>query len=152
MARILLRFPENIVDQPIISQVISEYNISLNILAARVNSQGGEVLAEIPSEDIKRAVKAFRDRGVIVAFPKLIEVDREKCLHCGACYSLCPAGAITINKEDFSVIFDYEKCIGSSCAACVDACPVRAITLSRELGLLERENEDKKINQENVQS
>lgn len=141
MVRILLRFPEKIVDQPIISQVVLQNSVHLNILAAHVNSHGGEVLVEIPSkEDARRAVKAFKEHGVIVAFPKLVGVDEEKCLHCGACYSLCPVGAIII-KDDFSVSFDREKCIGSSCGQCVDACPTRAIILTREMDFMELENE-----------
>lgn len=146
MVRILLRFPEKIVDQPIISQVVLQYNVQLNILAAHVNSHGGEVLVEIPArEEARRAVKAFKERGVIVAFPKLVDVDEEKCLHCGSCYSLCPVGAINI-KDDFSISFDREKCLGSSCGQCIDACPARAITLTREIGLMELENENRNPN------
>jgi len=69
---------------------------------------------------------AFREKGVIVTVQKLIEVDTERCFECGACLSLCPVSAITL-KEDFSVVFDKEKCIGSPCGLCVDACPARAI-------------------------
>ncbi len=135
MVRILLRFPEKIVNQPIIAETILKYSIHLNIIAAYVDFHGGQVLVEVPSQDIEKAVSAFRERGVIVTIPKLIEVDKEKCIHCGSCYSLCPTGAITIS-EDFSVVFDKEKCIGSSCGLCADACPMRAIILTREPNLM----------------
>jgi len=143
MVRILLRFSEKIVDQPIISQAVLQHNITLNIIAARVNSHGGEVLVEVPSSDVKKTVKAFKEKGVIVSFPKLIVVDDEKCLHCGACFSLCPVDAIII-KGDFAVAFDRERCIGSSCGLCVDACPARAITLTREYEPLGHNSEGKK--------
>jgi ferredoxin len=126
MVRILLRFSEKIVEEPITSQIILELKVPINIIAAHVNSKGGEVLAEVPDESLDKVVKAFRKRGVTVSLPKLIEVDTEKCVSCGACVTLCPVEAITMD-EDASVVFNKEKCIGSVCSACVDACPSRAI-------------------------
>jgi NAD-dependent dihydropyrimidine dehydrogenase PreA subunit len=126
MVRILLRFSEEIVEEPITSQIILELKVPINIIAAHVNSKGGEVLAEVPDEALDKVVKAFRKRGATVSIPKLIEVDSEKCVSCGACVTLCPVEAITID-EDATVVFNKEKCIGSICGACVDACPARAI-------------------------
>jgi NAD-dependent dihydropyrimidine dehydrogenase PreA subunit len=128
VARILLRFSERIVEQPVTAQVILEYGVPISIVAAHIDSEGGEILAEVPSTHVERVVNAFREKGVIVTVPKLIEVDSEKCFDCGACFSLCPVGAIAF-KEDFSVVFDEKKCIGSPCGLCVDACPARAIRL-----------------------
>jgi Fe-S-cluster-containing hydrogenase component 2 len=126
MVRILLRFSEKIVEEPITSQIILELKVPINIIAAHVNSKGGEILADVPDESLDKIVKAFRKRGVTVSIPKLIEVDSEKCVSCGACVTLCPVEAITMD-EDASVVFNKEKCIGSTCSACVDACPSRAI-------------------------
>lgn len=127
LVRILLRFSQEIVEQPIVSQIILELKVPVNIITAYVNSKGGEVLAEIPDDLLDLVVKAFRKKGVTVSLPKLIEVDTDKCINCGSCVSLCPVEAITIDNQDFSVIFHKEKCVGSTCSACVDACPVRAI-------------------------
>jgi len=126
MVRILLRFSEKLVQQPITSQIILEQRVPINIITASINSKGGEILAEIPDAALEKTVKAFRRKGVTVSLPKLIEVDSEKCFSCGACVALCPVEAITI-AEDFSIVFNKEKCVGSTCSACVDACPVRAI-------------------------
>lgn len=126
MVRILLKFPEKLVEQPITSQIILEHKVPVNIITAHVNSKGGEVLAEVPDAELEKLVKAFRQRGVTVTLPKLIEIDSEKCFSCGACVALCPVDAITYD-EDFSVNFNKEKCLGSTCSACVDACPARAI-------------------------
>jgi Fe-S-cluster-containing hydrogenase component 2 len=126
MVRILLRFSENIVEQPITSQIILELKVPINIITAHVDSKGGEVLAEVPDEALQKVVKAFRKRGATVSIPKLIEIDSEKCISCGACLTLCPVEAITMD-EDATVVFNQEKCLGSTCSACVDACPARAI-------------------------
>jgi MinD superfamily P-loop ATPase len=126
MVRILLRFSEKIVEEPIISQIILELKVPINIITAHVNSKGGEVLADVPDEALEKLVKAFRKGGATVSIPKLIEVDSEKCVSCGACITLCPVEAITMDA-DASVVFNKEKCLGSTCSACVDACPSRAI-------------------------
>ena len=126
MVRILLRFSEEQVPQPIASQIIIEYKVPMVILSAHINSKGGEILAEIPDEQQEKIIKAFRERGILATIPKLIEVDAEKCFSCGSCVALCPVEAISIDK-DSSVKFDKEKCVGSTCSICVDACPARAI-------------------------
>jgi Fe-S-cluster-containing hydrogenase component 2 len=126
MVRILLSFSEKLVEQPITAHIILEHKVPINIITAHVTSKGGEVLAEIPDATLEKVVKAFRQKGVTVTLPKLIEVDSEKCFSCGSCIALCPVEAITF-ADDFSVNFNKEKCVGSTCSACVDACPARAI-------------------------
>ena len=133
MVRILLRFAEALVEQPITSQIILDLKVPINIITAHVNSKGGEILAEIPDNTLDKTVKAFRDKGVEVSIPKLVEVDTAECFSCGTCVSLCPVEAISIDK-DGAVVFDREKCVGSTCSACVDVCPVRAIKSVKQLG------------------
>ncbi|MEJ2241581.1 MAG: 4Fe-4S dicluster domain-containing protein [Candidatus Bathyarchaeota archaeon] len=128
MDRILLRFSEENVAEPITSQVILELGIPMRIVTATVNSSGGDILLEVPAIHVEKIVKAFREKDVIVRFPKLIEVDCDKCFDCGACYALCPVDAISY-EQGYSVVFDEKKCIGSPCGLCVDACPARAIKL-----------------------
>jgi len=126
VARVLLKFSERTVEQPIISKIIIDLKVPINLITAHVDSKGGEVLAEVPDESLDAVLKAFRKKGVTVSLPKLIEVDMEKCLSCGSCIALCPVEAIT-PSGDLSIVFSKEKCLGSTCSACVDACPARAI-------------------------
>ena len=127
MVRILLKFSEDIVEEPIISKIILDLKVPINIITAHVNSKGGEVLADVPDEALAKVVEALRSKGAKVIFPKLIEVDEKKCMNCGSCVALCPVDAISV-AEDKSIVFDQEKCVGSTCSTCVDACPARAIT------------------------
>ena len=53
-----------------------------------------------------------------------IHIDDEKCIDCGACISLCPTDALSLDKEE-RLMFYYEKCIG--CLLCLDSCPRFAI-------------------------
>ena len=126
MVKILLKFSEILVGKPITSEIVLKYNVPINIITANVTSKGGEFLAEIPDEALEKVVKAFRQRGLIVTLPKLIEIDKKECFSCGACITICPVEALEFDT-DFSLVFNKEKCLGSTCNACVDACPAKAI-------------------------
>ncbi|MDR2700078.1 MAG: 4Fe-4S binding protein [Nitrososphaerota archaeon] len=126
MVRILLRLNENLVSEPIVSEVILENKVLVAILAAHINSKGGEIVLEVPDEEVDKIVSAFRQKGATVTVPKLIEVDSNRCFSCGSCVALCPVEAIGVT-EDLSIQFNKEKCVGSVCNICVDACPARAI-------------------------
>jgi electron transfer flavoprotein alpha subunit len=56
-----------------------------------------------------------------------IKVNKEECIACGACLSVCPFGAI-IMQEDKAYI--TEAC--TACGACIDTCPVQAIHSEEE--------------------
>jgi Na+-translocating ferredoxin:NAD+ oxidoreductase RNF subunit RnfB len=151
MGRILIRFNENQVSEPIAAQIIIEYKVPMAILSAHINSKGGEILAEVPDNVEEKIVNAFRKRGVTVQVPRLIEVDSEKCFSCGSCVALCPVEAISMDK-DLTVQFDKEKCVGSTCSICVDACPARAIKSLKPNGNGQTtKNKVKKVDREPVQ-
>lgn len=128
MVKVLLHFSEKIASQPITSQVIIEQSTTINILSARVDQKGGEMLIEIPDEYTEKVIEAFHEKGVKLEIPKLIEVDKDRCFDCGACVSLCPVKVISCSEND-SVAFAEDRCLGSTCGLCVNACPVRAIRL-----------------------
>src|SRR4030042_4222263 len=143
MGRILIRFDEDQIKEPIASQIIIEYKVPMGILSAHINSKGGEILAEVPDDILEKVVNAFRQRGVSITVPKLIEVDSDRCFSCGSCIALCPVEAISLAK-DSTVQFDKEKCVGSTCSICVDACPARAIKSIKHNSLENPANRKKK--------
>ena len=143
MGRILIRFDEDQIKEPIASQIIIEYKVPMAILSAHINSKGGEILAEVPDDILEKVVNAFRQRGVSVTVPKLIEVDSDKCFSCGSCIALCPVEAVSL-ATDLTVQFDKEKCVGSTCSICVDACPARAIKSIKQNSLENPANRKKK--------
>src|SRR4030042_2823511 len=117
MGRILIRFAEEQLSEPIASQIIIEYKIPMAILSAHIKSKGGEILAEVPDDILEKVVNAFRQRGVSVSVPKLIEVDSDRCFSCGSCIALCPVEAINL-ANDSTVEFGKGKCFGRTCKFC----------------------------------
>ena len=51
------------------------------------------------------------------------KIEKEDCVNCGACETVCPVAAIS-EVEDKRFI-DAETCI--DCGACAEACPVDCI-------------------------
>ncbi len=54
-----------------------------------------------------------------------LEMDMDKCMHCGACVGSCPENVLFLNDLVLEV---NEGCI--ECEVCVKACPVGALELS----------------------
>ena len=53
-------------------------------------------------------------------------VNKEKCIGCGTCASVCPVGAISM-QADGKAFIDPQKCI--KCKTCEGVCPVQAIKI-----------------------
>ncbi len=53
------------------------------------------------------------------------------CTVCGACTSMCTAGAL--GRDEGSITFRYGNCI--ACGLCEKACPEKALTMRRVLGM-----------------
>ncbi|MDR0552682.1 MAG: 4Fe-4S binding protein [Holosporales bacterium] len=60
---------------------------------------------------------------------RCINIDRQKCVCCAMCVSVCPCKAMTISNSG-RVSHDKNKC--SFCGMCVRACPKEACTFEEE--------------------
>lgn len=56
--------------------------------------------------------------------PYIAFVDPDRCVGCGTCREVCPAGAITVQE---TANIDRNRCTG--CGDCLERCPADAITL-----------------------
>jgi ferredoxin len=128
--KIVLTFPKEKIDKPIVYKLIKEYNLVFNIMKASITpDQEGHLVLELSGEnsEIEKGIKYLKEQGVsIQPLSKDIEVNWEKCTQCGACVSICPTEALYIkDRKTMEVAFDPEKCI--ACELCIRPCPPRAI-------------------------
>lgn len=127
--RVKLIYSHDVVEKPILANIVLKTGVPINILEAKVNAQKGELIVSIPAtgDKLREVLNLFREAGVQVQeFTETLRIDWDKCIACGACISPCPTGALKF-KDDWSIEFDDEKCV--ACKVCVTACPVRAISL-----------------------
>jgi ferredoxin len=129
--RLVLRFPQRLVDKPIVSHLVKDFNLDFNILKASVTpGEEGLLVMELVGErgDYDKGVKYLTDAGVkIQSLSQDVVRNDSRCTHCGACITLCPTGAFTLEKGTRKVKFDHTKCI--VCELCIKACPPRAMDL-----------------------
>ena len=128
----ILRFPKETSSEPIIYQLVKQYDVEFNILKADILPQReGVMILELkgPQEKVKKGLDYLKSFGVKAErLAATIKRDDEKCFQCGACTGICPVGALYIKRPSMEVIFDPDKCTG--CSLCVPICPVRAMEVS----------------------
>lgn len=130
--KIVLRFPSQIVDKPLIYHLVKDYELMVNVLKANVNPfKEGFMVVELSGENDKyeQGLSFLREQGVrIDHLSENIVRNIERCTHCGACTDICPSGALFISRPSMEVIFDDEKCV--VCGVCLRTCPVKAIEVN----------------------
>jgi len=138
--RFVIRFPRQLVNQPIIYRLAKEHGLLFNILLARITpDEKGLMVIELSGEDedYNSGIEYLQDQGVdIQLLSRDVSMDEKRCTQCGACITICPTGALSIaDRTDMKVVFDVEKCV--ACSLCVPTCPPRAmhVTLNGLEGL-----------------
>jgi ferredoxin len=126
---LVLRFPPEIVDQPIVYRLVKDYNLVFNILKAMITpGKEGIMILELSGdrENLEKGLKFLKDVGVDVkTIAQQVAKNEEVCIHCGACTAVCPTGALFVDRQTFQVIYDPEKC--TACGFCVSACITKAM-------------------------
>ena len=124
-----LRFPKEIVNDPIVVNLVRRFNLSFNILKATIYPRKeGMMVLELSGDrkDFHDGVRYLKSVGIKVdSIGSDIRRDEERCFQCGACTAVCPTGALHIVRPDMAVLFQKERC--SACELCVAACPAQAM-------------------------
>lgn len=134
-----LRFPRDIVDQPIAMNLVKEFDLSFNILKATIYPRKeGFMVLELSGErkNFQKGVRYLKGIGVKVeSIGQDIRRDEERCFQCGACTAVCPTRALYVQRPEMEVIFDRDRC--SACELCVAACPAGAMSVNFDKSLLQ---------------
>lgn len=115
------------ISEPHTANVILETGARMNIIRANVEEKQAEMIVEVSDDKHEEVMQLFRERGIEASeLPLPIILHKEKCVHCGACISVCPMKAFSF-KKDWKVGLEGEKCI--QCEVCITACPLGALEL-----------------------
>jgi len=127
---VLLIFKKEIMYKPIIYKIAKDFDITFNILEAKIFPKlEGRLILGLQGDDaqVNNTTNYFKNEGVVVQIlADMIGRDDKKCVHCGACTSVCRVDALCINRETMNVDFYPEKCV--ACGLCRQACPVNAMS------------------------
>jgi formate hydrogenlyase subunit 6/NADH:ubiquinone oxidoreductase subunit I len=91
----------------------------------------GKMLIELrgDKEKIEQSIKYLTDTGVSVQeAAKDIIIDKNLCVDCGVCTSICITQALILDEKTSKLKFNKEKCI--LCELCLNCCPVSAIKVN----------------------
>ena len=127
--RIVLHFPQRLVDRPIVYRLIKDYDLAFNILKASVTpEQEGLMVLELSGEqqDYDKGIRYLTENGVkIQSLSQNVIRNEDRCTHCGACVTICPTRAFEVDAVTRQVRFYDEKCV--ACGLCLKSCPPRAM-------------------------
>jgi ferredoxin len=125
----IFHFKPDTVDKPIVTQLVRDHNLTVNILHAKINpEEEGSMFVTLhgSNSEIKSGIKYLEGLGVKVILPnKNVVLLEERCTHCGVCVGQCLPKALSVDPGTYEVVFDSERCI--ACELCISACPFGAI-------------------------
>ena len=128
---LVLRFPSEITDKPLVCSLAREFDLCFNILKAEIlPGQEGIMVLELSGhkKHVTQGLKYLKAQGVKVkSVAQEIRRNEDVCIHCGACTGICPTNALEIDPVTQEVLFEPKKCKG--CELCVVVCPVRAMEI-----------------------
>ncbi len=133
---VILTFPPDVVEKPMVCNLARLYDITFNILRAQISPrrEGFMTLELIGSEEnCKQSLSYLKEHGIKLSeAAQRISRDEDSCVQCGMCTALCPTSALSLDLGDRRVLFDMERC--TACGLCVRVCPVKAMHMEVENG------------------
>ncbi|MHB8781693.1 MAG: NIL domain-containing protein [Candidatus Geothermincolia bacterium] len=129
--KLVLHFPPESVDKPVVSSLVRDYRIDVNILKASIEpSEEGLMVVELAGEslDFESGLGYLEEIGVSVEpLSQDIRRNEERCSSCGACVGVCHTGALYVERPSMVVAFREDECV--ACEHCVSVCPLRAMEI-----------------------
>lgn len=127
--KVVLHFPHEQVDKPIVSRLVKDFDMDFNILKAQITPrEEGLLVLELigEEENFNRSISYLEGQQLTIEpLSQDIKRNEDRCTHCGACTGICPSEALIIDRKTMEVLFDEEACV--ACELCVRICPPRAM-------------------------
>ena len=133
---ILLSFPPDVVEKPMVCNLARLFDVTFNILQAQVTPRKeGFMTLEImgSEENCQKGISYLKEHSIKISeVAQRISRNEESCIQCGLCTALCPNNSLYLNRADRRVLYDAERC--TACGMCVRICPVQAMNMEVENG------------------
>jgi len=127
--RVVLTFPSEEVEKPVVYRLVKEFDLVPNILKAAISPNDvGTMVIELSGDPAKleSAMEFLGGLGVTVEpLSQDILFNEARCIHCGACVTFCPSGALRIADASRRIEFVADRC--TACGFCLRACPTCAM-------------------------
>ena len=128
---LVLTFPPAVVKEPLTTHLVRDHGLSVNISRASISpDEVGHMVLELEGtrDAIESGRRYLEGCGVrCESLAKDVRRSEDRCTQCTACITVCPSGALSVDRESMEVSFDEEKCIG--CELCTRVCPYRAMEI-----------------------
>ncbi len=129
--KVVLHFPRESVDKPIVSRLVRDFAMEVNILKASIDpDEVGLMVVELTGEaaDFESGLQYLERAGIsIQPLSQDIRRNDERCSSCGACVSICPTDALSVERPEMEVVFNDDLCV--ACELCVKVCPLHAMEI-----------------------
>ncbi|MCP4602988.1 MAG: 4Fe-4S dicluster domain-containing protein [Proteobacteria bacterium] len=125
----ILNFPKSQIDRPVISHIVKNFDVEVNILKASITpEEDGRmfVIFEGKQKSINKALGYLEESKVQVILPTQNLIwNEDRCVACTACVGQCSSNAFTVDPKTFRVEYNSERCI--ACELCIPACFYKAV-------------------------
>jgi len=129
--KFVLTFPSALVREPITSRLVRDHNLDVNILRAIISpDEQGHMVIEVTGDEtgIQSGQEYLARIGVqCEPLAQDVRLLADRCVHCTACITACPCGALSVDRSTMRVSFDGDKCIG--CGLCLPVCSYKAMEI-----------------------
>lgn len=130
-ARYILEYSSLTVDEPVVYNLVKNFDIKVNILRAEITAgHEGSMLVELEGEKEKLAsgLEYLESLSVsLLPISRSLQFRQAECIDCGACTGVCFSGCLSMGDPDWKLVVDSERCI--ACGLCVPACPLGLFSL-----------------------
>ena len=127
--KVVLSFPPEKVEDPIIYHLIKDYDLMVSILRATIDpGKQGLMVVELSgaNSQLSHGINYLESVGVgVEPLTQEIQHLEERCFSCTACVPICPTSALDVDRESWVVSFNPDKCV--VCLSCVDVCVYKAV-------------------------